>query len=348
MIISRRHLWAVPGLLLLALVLLVGCGGGAGGGQGEGTSGEAVSEVVFGTSSQGSEFHSLSVAMADQISRQTDIAVSVQSVGGSEATVRAINDGKTDIGMANSLATTNAFEGEEPFEEPLKDIRLMIQGHNTLRQLIVRADSGIETPADLEGKRIVGERPALVEIRQLTDALLEVYDVPPDSVEIISTNETNEALDALRQGSVDAAVVPGSAGSAFFSELAQNADVRWIDFSERIDEILDVLGPAFVEGTLPAGTYKGQDEAKTVVALPSTLAARADLPEDAVYEMTKVILENSDAIAQAQRQGENWTVENSMSITPTVPFHPGAVRYYEDVGAWTEEMQQTQDELLQK
>ncbi|MQA84113.1 MAG: TAXI family TRAP transporter solute-binding subunit [Streptosporangiales bacterium] len=325
----------------LAQVALAGCGSSGGG-----EAGGEVDNVTWGTSSQGSEFHALSVAMGDVISQETDMAASVQSVGGSDATIRAIGDGKTDVGMANSFAATNAFNGTGAFDEAV-DFRLVTQGHNTLRQLIVRADSGIETPADLEGKRIVGERPALAEIRLVTDAILQAYGVNPDSVEIVSTAETNEALRALQQGTVDAVVAPGSAPSGFFIELAQNRDVEWIDLSDRMDELLQILGPGFVEGTIPAGTYNGQDEEVHTPAIPSVVAARTDMPEDAVYEIEKALAEHNDQIAAAQPQGKNWTAEAAMEETPTVPFHPGAVRYYKEAGVWTDEMQQAQDELLQ-
>jgi TRAP transporter TAXI family solute receptor len=344
------RVWGGGLLLLLALGLLMGCGGGAGGGQTEGTpggEGAQVDNVVWGTSSQGSAPHVMSVAMADIVNQQTDIAVTVQSVGGSEATIRAINDGNADIGLINVFAGTNAFNGEPPFEQPV-DLRLQIIGYTDARQLVVREDSGIETPADLEGKRVIGERPALTEIRMMTDALLEAYDVPPDSVEIISTNETNEALDALRQGTVDAAVLPGAAGSGNLVELSQTADVRWVDLSDRIDEVLEIMGPAFVEGTIPAGTYEGQEQDIVTVGIDNATVVGADVPEETVYTMTKAILESPEALEQAHPLGGEWTIENNMAATPTIPFHPGAIRYYEEAGVWTEEMQNTQDELLQR
>ena len=343
---NRARAALALGVFMLVQALVAGCGGSGGGGGGSEKAGE-VKDLTWGTSSQGSEFNSLSVAMGDVVTRQTGIAVSVQSVGGSDATLRAIGDGKVDLGMSNAFAATNAFNGRKPFPGPV-DFRLVAQGHNTLRQLVVRADSGIRTPADLAGKRIVGERPALAEIRLVTDALLKAYGVDPSSVEIISTAETNEALRALQQGTVDAVVAPGSAPSAFFLELAQNSNVRWIDLSDKMDEVLRTLGPGFIEGTIPAGTYKRQTQEIHTVAIPSVVAARGDLPDDVVYKVTKALMEQNAKIAKAQPQGRNWAIDNSMAVTPTVPFHPGAVKYYKEAGAWTDEMQQAQDKLLKQ
>lgn len=329
-------------LAAAALFLVAGCGAESG----SGTGGEdSVDSVNFGTSSQGSSYHSLSVTMGDLISKETSIAVSVQAVGGSEATARAIGDGNVDMGMLDAMAASHSFTGEEPFEEPL-DVRLLMQGNKSPVQLIARADSGIETPEDLEGKRVIGERPALSWIRSTTDAMIESYGVDPASVEIISTAETNEAFDALRQGTVDAAVLPGGLGAANLTELAQDLDIRWIDMSGEMESILDALGEEFVEGVIPAGTYKGQEQDVRVPFYSTTVSASADMPEDAAYNITKAVLENTETLAAGHPDGEEWTTENSLATMPPAPFHPGAVRYYEEAGAWTEEMQQAQDELL--
>jgi TRAP-type uncharacterized transport system substrate-binding protein len=90
----------------------------------------------------------------------------------------------------------------------------------------------------------------------------------------------------------------------------------------------------------------GQSEEIRTLAIPSLVVAHANLPDDAVYEMTKALLENNDQVAAAQLQGRDWTTEQSIAVDPTVPFHPGAVTYDEETGVWTKEMQQTQDESL--
>lgn len=335
-----RPLWKTTSSLILILGLLVGCGESGGQADGEGEN-----SVVLGSASQGSDAHVTSVSMADIVSRHTDIAATVQPVGGAVAIMRAVDEGDISIGMANTAAVTNAFNGKNPFENPI-DVRLQLRGFNILWQLVVREDSGIETPADLEGKRLVGERPALIEVRQVTDALLKVNDVDPGSVEIIATNETNETLNALRRGTVDAAILPGSAGAGNLSELAHTADVRWMDLSANINEMLGSLGPAFMEDTIPAGTYEGQKQDVSALATAQVTTVSADVSEEMAYTITKAILENSDEI-----QGSNsdkWTVENALSVPPTAPFHPGAVRYFKEKGAWTDELQRIQDELLKQ
>lgn len=322
----------------LALGLLTACGGGdAAGGNDTG------SNVVWGSASQGSDTYVTAVSMSDVVAQNTEIATTVQSVGGAIAILRALDDGDIGMGIGNTAAVTSAFAGEAPFEAPVP-VRVQLKGFQVPWQLIVRADSGIDEISDLEGKRLAGERPALMEVRAVTDAILEAGNVDPSTVNIVSTNETNEVIDALKQGTLDAAVLPGSAGASNLSQLAFSSDVKWVDLSDHVDRMLESLGGAFEAGTIPAETYEGQMQDVTTVATTQVTVAGKDVPEETVYAITKALVENSNKIQGPSP--ESWSVENTLSTPPTVPFHPGAIRYFDEVGVWTDDLQAAQDELL--
>ncbi len=101
-------------------------------------------------------------------------------------------------------------------------IGLFAQGAPNLRQIVVRVGSGIEKPEDLAGKTIIGKRPALPELGLITDALLKVYNIDPSKVSIVSTTNTGEAINALKSDTVDAAVIPGSAGASYLQSLMRD------------------------------------------------------------------------------------------------------------------------------
>ncbi|WP_192868219.1 TAXI family TRAP transporter solute-binding subunit, partial [Calderihabitans maritimus] len=82
----------------------------------------------------------------------------------------------------------------------------------------------------------------------------------------------------------------------------------------------------------PAGTYEGQDEVARTVSQWAVLYVKKDLPEDLVYQLTKVMYENTEQIAQAHARGKQITIENATKGIAPVPFHPGAARYYREKG----------------
>ncbi len=293
--------------------------------------------VSIGTSSMGSTYYTIATGMSSLLSKYTEMKFSAQTVGGSAANARAINAGIVDLGMLNSFCAKNAFQGTGPFVKEGKiPIRLIAQGQKSLRQIVVRADEGIESVSDLQGKKLIAKRKALPEIELVADAVLSSYGVNKDLVTYIETAKTGEAIDALIAGTVDGAVIPGGVPAGTLTELTQSVDIKFLSFSpNKMKQILKKLGSAFSKGTIPAGTYKGQDQDIYVPALKTTLCANKNFSKEAAYSVTKALFEHQDEFKLVHSAAKEWTVENSLKNIP-FSMHPGAVKYYKEIGAWTD------------
>jgi len=308
--------------------------------------GKPSTSLAFGTSSIGSAFYIISVGMGDIISKKTGINISVESVGGSDANARALTQKKIDLAILNSISVATAYMGEGPFaKEGKADLRVIAQGQQALRNLVARSASGIKTPADLKGKKFIGKRPALADLEMITHALLKAYGVPKDSLKILQTAETKEALEALKMGSADGAIIPAGLRSSTLLELAQSVDVTFLSISDdKMGRILEELGPAFHEGVIPKGTYKGQMEDVKVPALLAEIAVRADFPEDLAYLLTKTLMESEKELANVHSVGKEWTVSNTLR-PPPAPFHSGAIKYFKERGLWSPALEKFQEKL---
>lgn len=355
----RVSIWAT--LVLTAMLVLSGCGSTPAGNATQTATGAqpaaseqpaptappAVKEITIGTSSVGSTFYTLSVAMGDVVSKHTDIGASVVSVGGADATLRAIGDGKTEMGMVHTWSLYKAYKGEEPFNSAV-DVRSVIWGQESGNCLVARADRGIQSPADLKGKTIVGERPALKSVDEYTYVLLDIYGIPRDQVKVISTAETREAMQAMQQGTVDAVVLPCGLRAPHVVELAESVDAVVLDIpDDKMAELLARTTPGAVKADNPPNTYKGQQGDASIPAYLTVLVAAADLPEDVVYKVTKAIIERQDDLVAAHPTGRAWSLENTMrDVNFAVPFHPGAIKYFKERGVWTDAHEATQKKLL--
>jgi TRAP transporter TAXI family solute receptor len=324
------------GYLLIGAMAAIAAAGACGR---MGSDGQPAPTVSIGTSSVGSEFYSLAVAMAEVLTRQAGLSVTAEPVGGSDANLRALRDGKIDLALVNADSADAAYAATRQFAgEPPVRAGLVAQGQPSLRQIVVRADSGIQSPADLAGKRFIARRRALADIERFARLLLDAYGIPEDGVTIIETAETNEATEALKLGTADAAIIPGGLGSSFLLDLSQTADVRFLSIpDDKLRLILNGLGPAFRKGVIPEGTYEGQPADVAVPALPALLIARATLPEDVVYRVTATLMDQWEAFNQLHSAASYWTVENSVA-SPAIPFHPGAARYYRERGHWSDDL----------
>ena len=308
---------------------------------------EKSSPLSFGTASVGSSNYVITVGMANIITKKGGINVTAEAVGGADANVRGLKDKRIDMAMLNSYAVTNAFLGIEQFSKIGKlPLRILVQGQERYNYIIVRKASGIKTPADLRGKKFIGKRRALGDIEAVTHAMLRAYNVPKDAVRILETAETNEAIEALKTGAVDGAQLPGGGRASNLMDLARDVDVTFLSIpDDKFQLMLKELGPAFLEGEVPAGIYKGQDYPIQVPLLLLGVSVRSDFPEDTAYKITKTLMESQKELEAVHNVGKEWTLKNTLK-KPPAPFHPGAIKYFKEKGAWSAGLEQTQQQLL--
>ena len=95
--------------------------------------------------------------------------------------------------------------------------------------------------------------------------------------------------------------------------------------------VVDKIGPPFVAATIPAGTYKGQDQDVPTAAVINYLVTSSAVSDELAYQMTKLIFENLSELASAHAAGRDIKLETAAAGSPA-PLHPGAARYYKEKG----------------
>jgi len=302
------------------------------------------SALRIGTSSSGSIFYTLGVGLSTMLTRHADIAATAEPVGGSTANMFAIGADKVDLAIANAGAAFDAIHGNKPFKREI-GIGLIAQGAPNLRQIIVRVGSGIEKPEDLVGKTLIGKRPALTEVALITDALLKVYGIDPSKVRIVSTTNTGEAVKAIKSDTVDAVVIPGSAGASYLQSLGHDGKIKFLDIpDDKVQAMMALLPKSMAKAKLPANTYPGQDKAVNVFSFASYLVAASRLSEDTVYKVTRTLFDNLKEFHTYHGTAKQWTVQESLE-DPKIPYHPGAIRYFKEKKLWTPALDKAQAEL---
>ena len=348
----REKIWRLPVVLLLTSLILVtsGCGGSAEtASKKDGVVADkpSLKAVSFGTSSVGSSFYTISVGMGDLLTKKTGINMSVEPVGGSDANVRALADKKIEMGMLNASAAANALKGTGAFATSGKvPVRILAQGQDSIYSVVVRNDSGIKTIADLKGKKFIARRKSLVDIELTAKALLKAYNMTVDDVKMIETAETSQAIEALKIGTADAAIIPGGVPSSNLTDLAQSTAISLVSIpDEKLNMALKDLGQAFHRSVIPASTYKGMQQDVAFAANSAELVVLDSFPEDAAYKITKTLMESQQELKALHNEGKSWSKENALK-NPPVPLHPGSIKYFKEIGAWTSKEDTLQQELL--
>ena len=303
--------------LILALGLiasLTACGGGNASGNETGDSAPAAStaKLRFVTGGESGTYYAFGSVIAQHATNNTN--------------VEELADGNAELAFCQSDVMAYAYNGTNLFENPIDCFSTVAALYMEDVQ-IVTTDPSIKTVADLAGKNVsVGAAGSGVYFNAVD--ILSAYglgDLDADGkfTKINATYQSfGDSADSLKDGKIDAAFIVAGAPTTAIMDLSTTKAAYLVSLDDaHIDQLL-AASPYYTKHVIPAGTYNGQDEDVTTVAVGAVILARDDVSEDAIYALTADIFDNApDLISSHAKYGEVST-EFGASIT-SVPYHPG-------------------------
>ena len=314
-------------VLVLAMVLALAACGGSGASAG-------ASKMTMGTGGTSGTYYAFGGVLGQYIKDKAGIEVIVVSTDGSKANIESINSGDYQLGTVQSDVMAYAWEGTRSFEDSGKiDSFRVVGGLYAESVQLVTMDPEIKSVADLKGKSVsIGAPNSGVWFNAmdvLTAAGLTEADIKPQYQSFA------DSADALKDGKIDAAFIVAGAPTAAITELCTTNSAYLVPIDGEVADKLMADSPYYTTYTIPAGTYAGQDEDVVTVTIKATLIVSADASEDDVYNLTKAIFDNTEAIAAENGKGAELSVENATSGM-TAPFHAGAAKYFAEKGVTVE------------
>ena len=300
--------------------------------------GEAPAERQFlslGTAPAGGAFFVVGGALAEVLDQSGPEGwqVTAEATQGSQENIRRLAAGQLDLALSNAAITYHAVRGEGSFDQPF-EVRAVMTPAPNVALFVTPADSGVESIADLTGQRVtVG--PAGAGFEMFVGKLVEAHGVTYDDFTPLNDTQSG-AVDQLADGSAAAAFLGGAVPTASITQASTSMDLRFVPFDPEIKQQLIDTYPFFHPATIPAGTYRNQDEAFEGLNVGSMhLITSADVDEDVIYQVTKTLFEQRTAVVERHPAGKAIQPGNIVRNTGT-PFHPGAERYYREIGIWPE------------
>ncbi len=256
--------------------------------------------------------------------------LSVQTLPGAGiANVRGIDEDKAEIGFGNSISTVDGVNGAAPFPRKAANVCQVASLYPQYFQIVVNEDSGINSVKDLKGKAIaVQSRGNTAEV--VTQHILQVSGLSYSDMKTNFLASYNDAVSMLKDGQAQAFTLGTTIPSGAVMDLATSRKIRVLDLKDSV-EPMKKINTGYVGVTMPANTYPNQPVALTKIGYAAHLIVSCKLPEDRVYTMTKAIAENIKDLAAVNKAMEKMTPKE-MGEDIGVPFHPGAKRYYNQVG----------------
>ena len=201
-----------------------------------------------------------------------------------------------------------------------------LQAQNGGRKLEVRADSGINTVEELQGKTVsIGEEESGTE--QNAKQILAAYGLDEKLVKEVNLNYT-DAAKQLQSGEIDALFCTSGVKTEMIEELANSCGIALLPVDGSAAARLLAAYPAYSQGVIPAGSYNGQDQDVPTIGVKAVLLASDELSENTVKALTKTLYDGVDTL-QAEL---GLPLELGPADKIGVPVHAGAAAYYQENG----------------
>ncbi|HJV85117.1 MAG TPA: TAXI family TRAP transporter solute-binding subunit [Noviherbaspirillum sp.] len=276
-------------------------------------------------------YYPLGVALSQIYSKAIPNAkVSVQATKASAENLNLLQAGRGEIAFTLGDSLSDAWKGDKEagFNAPLKKLRGVAGIYPNYIQIVASADSGIKTLADLKGKRIsVGAPKSGTELN--ARAIFKAAGMNYGDFAKVEYLPFGESVELMKNRQLDATLQSAGLGVSSLRDLATS--IKMVVVPVPRDVVLKVGDPAYQSGMIPANTYEGQAEAVPTAYVQNFLVTHAGVSDDTVYKMTKAMFENLDQLKAAHAAAKSIRRE-AATIGMPVPLHPGAEKYYREVG----------------
>lgn len=307
-------------ILVLAALLTIGLAAGQ-------------TQLSIATGGTGGVYYPVGGGYAQLIDQFIDgYTATVEATNASVDNVAFISRGEADLALALADTVLAAYAGTGRFGPEgnlpqLANLRALTVAYTNAVHIITVEGSGIESLADLRGKRVsVGAPGSGTELSAQT--ILGAVGITYDDfqVERLSANETG---DALRDGTIDAGFWSGGVPTGAVLSLAETRQIKLVPVSDEEFAAISAADPTLIRYVYPAGAYRGIEETASV-GTPNLLIVSEEMDEELAYQFTKNLFEHI-RIVRAIHPSANETVPEAALASP-VPLHLGAIRALEELG----------------
>jgi uncharacterized protein len=315
----------VAGVVAVGLVV-AGCGGKRPTESSGGTSGCEAGQgrMTIATGNTGGVYYTLGGGLAQLISHNTPIKASAAETGASVQNIQQLVAGDYDIAFSLADSAADAVEGKASFEGRKEDITALARIYSNYTQVVVRANSGISSVADMKGKKIsTGSPKSGTEV--IANRLLEAAGLDPAKDISAQRLALQQTVDQMKAGQIDGFVWSGGLPTPEVTDLTTSMkdDVEFIDITGLLPKLRDI-NPVYEKGTLPADTYGLASDVPSIV-VPNLLLVRSDFAEGDACAITKLVFDKKDELVKVHKAASELDRKRAVETDP-VPLHPGAKR----------------------
>ncbi len=308
-------------MAILMMLMFVACGGQAA---------SSVNRMTMATGGESGTYFGFGGVIASVLTEKVEgLEITAVTSGASAANCRSLNSGEAQLAILQNDVLDYAYNGIEIMKDDgaMPKLRAIATMYTETIQLVALKSSNIASIADLKGKKVcVGDQGSGSEANAVQ--ILTAFGLSYDDIDehYLSFSQASEAL---KNGTVDAAFQTSGLPNTAVSTLAAEREIVVVPIDGAGRDALIAAYPFYVKSTIGADVY-GVNEAESVAIL-ATLACTEDMDEEMAYQITKNLFEQKEALSIGHSKGADLDAAKGMDGV-SIPFHPGALRYYQEVG----------------
>jgi TRAP transporter TAXI family solute receptor len=185
----------------------------------------------------------------------------------------------------------------------------------------------------MKGKRISTSAPGsgheLVALRLLEAANVSIQDIKRERVSL------SESVNAFKDRKIDGFFFATGLPAASMLDLSSTPGISYkiLDVQSYIKKIAGKHGPVYIDMVIPKGTYSKLENDVKTLAVPVVFVTTEDMDANLVYNITKTMFEKKAELVAVHKEARKLDLKSAISVS-SVPYHPGAIKYYKEQGVW--------------
>jgi TRAP transporter TAXI family solute receptor len=284
--------------------------------------------LTLGTASPGGVFYIYADKLAEILTEKLGIPVSPLPTQGAIQNSKLLDSGAEQLALITMSTVLEGWNGTGEWTKGarFRNIRALFPMYDNPFQAVVLQRSGITTLAQLD-KRRIGVGPRSGNGADYGPGIFKIVGISPEM-----TYGSYDVMGAdLLAGRIDALLTLLGAPAPAIQNVDAKEPVTFLNLSLEQMEAIRKTMPAFGPAKIAAGTYRLMDKDYITVGVPNFVIGRADLPDELVYQLVKAVFANQPRLVKATSTASETIPQNATKNT-FLPFHPGAIRYYREMG----------------
>ncbi len=290
--------------------------------------------ISIATGGTGGVYYPLGGGMAAVLSKYVDgMQATAEVTGGSVANLQLIGTGKPYIALTMADATLDAYKGQDKFTgKPVPVRTLMVLYPNRMHVVSIEG-TGVTKMSDLKGKRVsTGSGGSATEV--MAFRVIEAAGLDKDKDMKRERLGVAESVAALKDRKIDAFFWVGGLPTAAVTDLANtpNVKIKMIDHADLVPAMNKKYGNLYVKDSISKDVYRGMDKDNPQATVMNILVAHEKMDDKTAYNIVKTIFDKKEELVRVHKEAANFKLENQKTEASSVPWHPGAKKYFAEKG----------------